>query len=60
MEVSDDHDVTIYSYDALNRLTKAQLPNGEIAYEYDPAGRLTKIIYPTLRKFNTITIVEGA
>jgi len=46
-EVSDDHGITSYSYDGLNRLIKAKLPNkDDIAYEYDPAGRLLRIVYP--------------
>jgi RHS repeat-associated protein len=47
MEVSDDHGITSYFYDALNCLIKAKLPNNDdIAYEYDPVGRLLKIVYP--------------
>ncbi|HNA62048.1 MAG TPA: hypothetical protein PKW79_03115, partial [Rhabdochlamydiaceae bacterium] len=46
-EVSDSHGTTSYSYDALNRLIKAQFPGKiSVAYEYDPANRLTKMTYP--------------
>lgn len=45
--VCDSRAATTYSYDALNRLTKAYFPgNISLAYEYDPANRIVKIVYP--------------
>lgn len=47
IEIANDHEITSYSYDILNRLIKAELPgNISLAYEYDLANRITKITYP--------------
>ncbi|MEM7174300.1 MAG: hypothetical protein AAF443_00015 [Chlamydiota bacterium] len=38
---------TNYTYDPLNRMTKAILPDkSEVAYAYDPMGRVTHLTYP--------------
>ncbi|MGH2938681.1 MAG: DUF6531 domain-containing protein [Solirubrobacterales bacterium] len=47
IELTDGTGTSTFSYDSLNRMTKATNGAGAtVGYEYDLAGHLTKLIYP--------------
>lgn len=58
--------VTLYSYDALNRLATVQEPDGDItSYTYDPVGNVASMTYPngvvsgfTYDNVNQLTRIE--
>jgi RHS repeat-associated protein len=47
LSMKDSDGTTIYTYDALNRMTSAtRPPAGAVRYEYDPASNRIRTVYP--------------
>lgn len=63
-------DFVRYEYDSFGNVTKLLSNAGNVSYAYDPAGNLSEVTYPSLRKIrytydkagqvNGISVVDGA
>ena len=60
IKVITDQGTTLYTYDFLNRIHKAEFHGGvNITYDYDPASRIKRIIYPDKQEVNYEYDIRG-